>query len=234
MAAPRDEQERLITLAEKAAVELEGAQPRQVLQWAKDEFGDNLCMTSSMADAVLSTLAGEVIPGIDVIFLDTGYHFAETVGTRDAVSATVPVNVLSVRPSQTVAEQDETYGPKLYERNPDLCCHLRKVRPLQASLSSYWAWMSGIRRDETPDRADMPIVSWDPKREMVKINPLACWTQDDVDAYVAEKGVLINPLMYDGFASIGCAPCTRRVAPGEDPRAGRWAGMNKTECGLHT
>lgn len=234
MAAPRDEHEQLIRTAEKAAIDLDDAPPLEILQWAKDEFDDRICLTSSMADAVLSTLAGSVMPGVDVIFLDTGYHFAETVGTRDAVATTIPVSVLSVRPSQTVAEQDETYGPRLYERDPDLCCRLRKVRPLQASLSPYWAWMSGIRRDEAETRADVPVVAWDGEREMVKVNPLACWTQDDVDAYVAANGVLINPLMYDGYASIGCAPCTRRVAPGEGPRAGRWAGMDKTECGLHT
>ncbi len=141
--------------------------------------------------------------------------------------------MLSVRPSQTVAEQDETYGPRLYERDPDLCCKLRKVRPLQASLSPYWAWAAGIRRDEASTRAEVPVVDWDPKREMVKINPLACWTQDQVDDYIAENNVLVNPLTYDGYPSIGCAPCTRRVAPGDDPRAGRWAGMDKTECGLH-
>jgi phosphoadenosine phosphosulfate reductase len=133
-----------------------------------------------------------------------------------------------------VAQQDAEFGPRLFERDPDLCCSLRKVRPLAETLSGYVAWGSGIRRDESPSRAATRVVDWDAKREMIKINPLAAWTQDDVDAYVAEHQIPVNPLVELGFASIGCAPCTRPVAPGEDARAGRWAGRSKTECGIHS
>ena len=204
-----------------------------VLRWAGDTFGDEFAITSSMADGLLSHLAGTAIPGVHVVFLDTGYHFAETVGTRDWISSVLPITLVNVDPEQTVAQQDAEFGPRLFERDPDLCCALRKVRPLAETLSGYVAWGSGIRRDESPSRAGTRVVDWDAKREMIKINPLAAWTQDDVDAYVAVHRIPVNPLVDLGFASIGCAPCTRPVAPGEDARAGRWAGRSKTECGIH-
>jgi phosphoadenosine phosphosulfate reductase len=205
-----------------------------VLRWAGDTFGDDFAITSSMADGLLSHLAGTAVPGIHVIFLDTGYHFAETVGTRDWITSVLPITLVNVDPEQTVAQQDAEFGPRLFERDPDLCCSLRKVRPLAETLSGYVAWGSGIRRDESPSRAGTRIVDWDAKREMIKINPLAAWTQDVVDAYVVEHQIPVNPLVELGFASIGCAPCTRPVAPGEDARAGRWAGRSKTECGIHS
>jgi phosphoadenosine phosphosulfate reductase len=205
-----------------------------VLRWAGDTFGDDFAITSSMADGLLSHLAGTAVPGVHVIFLDTGYHFAETVGTRDWITSVLPITLVNVDPAQTVAQQDAEFGPRLFERDPDLCCSLRKVQPLAETLSGYVAWGSGIRRDESPSRAGTRIVDWDAKREMIKINPLAAWNQDDVDAYVAEHQIPVNPLVELGFASIGCAPCTRPVAPGEDARAGRWAGRSKTECGIHT
>jgi phosphoadenosine phosphosulfate reductase len=205
-----------------------------VLRWAGDTFGDDFAITSSMADGLLSHLAGTAVPGIHVIFLDTGYHFAETIGTRDWITSVLPITLVNVDPEQTVAQQDAEFGSRLFERDPDLCCSLRKVRPLAETLSGYVAWGSGIRRDESPSRAGTRIVDWDAKREMIKINPLAAWTQDVVDAYVAEHQIPVNPLVELGFASIGCAPCTRPVAPGEDTRAGRWAGRSKTECGIHS
>ena len=170
---------------------------------------------------------------MDVVFLDTGYHFPETIGTRDAVDAVMDVNVITLTPRRTVAEQDAEHGPGLHDRDPDLCCALRKVKPLEEGLTAYRAWATGLRRDESPTRANTPVVGWDEKRQKVKISPIARWSQDDVDAYVAQHGVLTNPLLMDGYASVGCAPCTRRVAEGEDSRAGRWAGRTKTECGLH-
>jgi phosphoadenosine phosphosulfate reductase len=224
----------LETLASRAGEELEDASAEAVLRWAADTFGDRFCVTSSMADAVLTHLAARVKPGIDVVFLDTGYHFAETIGTRDAVAAVYDVNVITITPEQTVAEQDAQYGPRLHDRNPDLCCALRKVAPLNKALDGYDAWATGLRRDESPTRAATPVVAWDARRGKVKVSPLARWTQADVDAYVAEHGILLNPLFMDGYTSIGCQPCTRRVAAGEDARAGRWAGTGKTECGIHT
>ncbi|MDA0567225.1 phosphoadenylyl-sulfate reductase [Streptomonospora sp. S1-112] len=220
-------------LAERAAADLEDASAQEIIQWAADTFGDGLCMTSSMADALMVDLASKVVPGIDVIFLDTGYHFAETIGTRDAVAQIYPINLINVTPLRTVAEQDRDLGPRLHGRNPNICCHLRKVEPLQRALEPYSAWLTGLRRDEAATRRDIGVVQWDRRRQMVKVNPIARWTQDDVDAYMADNGVLVNPLRYDDYLSIGCAPCTRRVAPGEDPRAGRWAGLSKTECGIH-
>lgn len=234
MSAPAHEHRRLAALAERAGEELEDAHPLDVLRWAAAQFGDRLCVTSSMADAVLAHLAARALPGVPVLFLDTGYHFAETIGTRDAVAATLPVRVLTITPRQTVAEQDAEYGPRLYERDPDRCCALRKVEPLAAALAPYHAWASGIRRDETENRRNIRVVEWDARHGMVKVNPLACWRQEDVDAYIAHHNVLVNPLVEAGYRSIGCAPCTRPVADGEDARAGRWAGRGKTECGLHT
>ncbi|MGY1828606.1 MULTISPECIES: phosphoadenylyl-sulfate reductase [unclassified Blastococcus] len=205
-----------------------------VLTWAGDTFGDEFAITSSMADGLLAHLASRAVPGVHVVFLDTGYHFAETIGTRDWISSVLPITLVNVRPEQTVAEQDREFGAALHDRDPDLCCSLRKVQPLARTLSGYVAWASGVRRDESPTRANTKIVDWDAKREMVKVNPIAAWTQEDVDRYIAEHAIPVNPLFEIGYGSIGCAPCTRPVADGEDPRAGRWAGSTKTECGLHT
>ncbi len=219
--------------AEQAGEELAGASALDVLRWADEYLGEQWCVTSSMADAVVPHLAGQVRPGVDVIFLDTGYHFAETIGTRDAVAATMPVTVRTILPRQTVAQQDASFGVRLYERNPDQCCALRKVTPLRQALKGYRGWASGLRRDESDSRQQIRLVEWDARRSMVKLNPIAAWTQDDVDRYLAEHGVLVNPLLFDGYGSIGCGPCTRRIKPGEDLRAGRWAGTSKTECGIH-
>ncbi|WP_420820019.1 phosphoadenylyl-sulfate reductase [Sinosporangium album] len=216
-----------------AAVFLEDASAREIIRWAAATFGDRLCITASMSDALLIDLVSRVKPGVDTLFIDTGYHFVETIGTRDAVRQVYDVNVIDVMPSRTVAEQERDLGPRLFGRNPDLCCYLRKVEPLNRALEPYLAWISGIRRDEAATRAGIKVVEWDEKRQMVKVNPIARWTQEDVDNYIADNGVLINPLHYDNYPSIGCAPCTRQVAPGEDPRSGRWAGLGKTECGLH-
>ncbi|MFF1356437.1 phosphoadenylyl-sulfate reductase [Streptomyces sp. NPDC058297] len=220
-------------LAERAGRDLEDASALEILTWAVDTFGKRFCVTSSMEDAVVAHLASRARPGVDVVFLDTGYHFEETIGTRDAVEAVMDVNVITLTPRQTVAEQDAEFGPKLHDRDPDLCCAMRKVKPLEDGLSSYTAWATGLRRDESPTRANTPVVGWDEKRRKVKVSPIARWTQDDVEAYVAEHGVLTNPLLMDGYGSVGCAPCTRRLLEGEDARAGRWAGSNKTECGIH-
>ncbi|GHD16481.1 phosphoadenylyl-sulfate reductase [Nocardiopsis kunsanensis] len=219
--------------AERAARELEEASAQEIVSWAAQTFGESLCMTSSMADALMVDLASRQVPGIDVIFLDTGYHFAETIGTRDAVASVHDINLVTVEPRRTVEEQESALGPRLYARNPQICCHLRKVEPLERALEPYAAWLTGLRREDSATRRDTPIVQWDQRRGMTKVNPIARWTQDDVDTYTAEHGVLVNPLQDDGFPSIGCEPCTHRVAPGEDPRSGRWAGTGRTECGIH-
>ena len=220
-------------LARQAAEELEDASAQDVIRWATDTFGMRICITSSMSDAVIVHLASAIRPGIDVVFLDTGYHFPETIGTRDAVSAVYPVNLINVTPSRTVAEQDAELGPRLYGRNPDLCCHLRKVEPLERALAGYDAWITGVRREETLSRRSARVVEFDEKRQKVKVNPIVAWTSEQVDEYIASNGVLVNPLVYDGYPSIGCRTCTLRVESGADPRSGRWAGTGKTECGLH-
>ena len=187
-----------------------------------------------MADAVLPDVVAKHLPWVDTLFLDTGYHFAETIGTRDAVESTMKLSIVDVTPKRTVEQQDAEFGKDLFSRDPGLCCEMRKVEPLAETLEGYEAWVTGVRREDSWLRANTPLVDWDEKNGMVKINPLAAWTFDELIDYAATHDVVINPLMNDGYPSIGCAPCTRRVEPGEDPRAGRWAGLDKTECGLHT
>lgn len=230
---PRSPEE-LRRIAEEAAVRFADGDTDALLRWVATEFGHLTAVACSMADAVLPHVVARHLPWVDTLFLDTGYHFAETVGTRDAVEASMQVNLVDVLPRQTVAEQDAEYGERLYARDPELCCRLRKVEPLQRTLTGYECWITGVRREDSPLRADTPFVTWDAKNGLVKVNPLADWTFDRLLGYAEEHDVVLNPLLHDGYPSIGCAPCTRRVAPGEDPRAGRWAGLDKTECGLHT
>ena len=219
-------------LADQANRELEDASALEILAWAHGEFGSKLVVASSMADTVLIHLAEQVAPGIDVIFLDTGYHFVETIGTRDAVQLVHNVNVISVTPEQTVAEQDAAWGKDLFARDPDQCCALRKVAPLGKALEPYAAWATGLRRADSAARAATPVVSWDTKRKLIRIAPIAAWTDEDVARQIDVNSLMFNPLLEDGYASIGCQPCTTRTGT-DDPRAGRWAGFAKTECGIH-
>lgn len=207
---------------------------RLALRWAAAEFGDSLVIASSMGDEVLVDLAAATVPGTDLLFIDTGYHFAQTLATRDAAAARYDLRVRTVTPLLTIAEQTAEHGADLFARDPDRCCAIRKVEPLERGLAPYAAWVTGMRREDAPTRSDIDVVSWDAKRGKVKLNPLARWSGDDVTAYVIQQDVLLNPLRELGYPSIGCAPCTRPVAEGEDPRAGRWSGFGKTECGLHT
>jgi phosphoadenosine phosphosulfate reductase len=224
----------LAAIAARAADELAEATAEEILRWGADEFGSGLAVTASMQDTALVHLASRVLPGIDVLFLDTGYHFVETIGTADAVEVAYPVTLRRLLPLQTVEQQDAQYGKDLFARDPDLCCALRKVAPLNRALTRYEAWATGARRAESLTRAGTPVVRYDRKRGKVTLAPLAAWTDDDVGRYITEHGVLVNPLLSDEYPSIGCEPCTRRVAPGEDARAGRWAGLAKTECGINT
>ncbi|MEU6646496.1 phosphoadenylyl-sulfate reductase [Saccharomonospora sp. NPDC046836] len=224
----------LKALAEQAAERLADAGPGEALRWAVEQFGDDLVVASNMQDAVLVDLVTKVKPDVDVLFLETGYHFAETIGTRDAVATVYPdIRIVNATAEQTVAEQDAQYGPRLYERDPNQCCHLRKVVPLRATLAKYSCWITGVRRVDAPTRANTPIVTWDDRNGLVKVNPIAAWSDDEFNGYVDQHGILQNPLVGEGYLSIGCAPCTAKVAPGADPRSGRWAGNSKTECGLH-
>ena len=220
-------------LAERGAAELVGAGPMDLLRWTDENFGGNYVVASNMQDAVLVDLAAKVRPGVDVLFLDTGYHFVETVGTRDAVEAVYDINVVNATPENSVAKQDELFGKDLFAREPNECCRMRKVEPLSKALRGYSAWVTGLRRVEAPTRANAPLISWDKAFGLVKINPIAAWTDEDMQNYIDANDVLVNPLVFEGYPSIGCAPCTAKPIAGADPRSGRWAGTSKTECGLH-
>lgn len=236
-------EEQLRELAERGASELEGASAIDILRWTDEHFGPvdgprgwatcKYVVACNMQDAVTVSLASDVRPGVPVLFLDTGYHFAETIGTRDAVEAVYDIHLLNVTPEHTVAEQDELLGKDLFARDPNECCRLRKVEPLRRALRGYAAWVSGLRRVEAPTRANAPLISFDESFKVVKVNPIAVWTDEQVDEYIERNQVLVNPLVQEGYPSIGCAPCTAKPAPGEDPRSGRWRGRNKVECGLH-
>jgi sulfate adenylyltransferase small subunit/phosphoadenylyl-sulfate reductase (thioredoxin) len=205
-----------------------------VAAWTAEHFAGRVAVACSMAgDTVVPHLIARHLPGVDVLFLQTGYHFAETIETRDSLARTAPVTIVDVLPKQTVAEQDAQYGAKLHDRDPSLCCQLRKVDPINETLAGYEAWVTGVRREDNVLRANTALVEWDEGHQMVKINPIAAWSFDELLDYATTYSVPVNPLLTQGYPSIGCAPCTRAVAPGEDPRAGRWAGLNKTECGLH-
>ncbi len=243
MQATKRTEAELRELAAKGAAELDGASAIDVLRWTDEMFGGvngprgwatcNYVVASSMQEAVLIDLAAKVRPGVPVIFLDTGYHFVETIGTRDAIESVYDIRVLNVTPEQSVAEQDKLLGKDLFARDPGECCRLRKVAPLGKALRGYSAWVTGLRRAEASTRANAPLVTFDEGFKLVKINPLATWTDTDVQNYIDEHDVLVNPLTYDGYSSIGCAPCTAKPLAGADPRSGRWQGSTKTECGLH-
>ena len=224
----------LRALAERGARELEGATAEQVVRWVADNFAvERTAVACSMADAVLPHVVATALPGVDVLFLDTGYHFVETHVTRDEVARALDVRVVDVKPKQTVAEQDAEFGAELFARDPNLCCARRKVEPLQRTLTGYELWFTGVRREEAPTRSATPLISWDEKNGLVKVNPLAAWTFDELLDYATAHDVPLNLLLSNGYPSIGCEPCTKPVAEGEDPRSGRWAGLAKTECGLH-
>ena len=215
-----------LTDGELAAIDagFEHAPASAVVRWAVDTFHPYLCMTASMTDAVLIDIATKVEPSIEVVFIDTGYHFPETLETVETVRRRYGLNLRVM----TVPLHDE----ELWKVDPENCCSAVKVGQLDRALLGKLAWMSGLRRCEAPTRASAPIVGRD-IRGLVKINPIATWSDADVAGYIADHDVPVNPLLHRGYTSIGCRPCTRPTGPGEDPRSGRWAGLDKTECGLH-
>lgn len=225
------------TWDERAAAEvnarLETASAAHLADWAVATFGDRLIVAASMQDTILPHLFGTRLTGVHVLFLETGYHFPETLATRDEAARRLPITVVNALPRRTVAQQDAEFGPQLHDRAPGRCCAMRKVEPLGRALHEYDAWVTGLRRADATTRADAPVVSWDAKHGLVKVNPLALWSDAQVEAYQVEHDLPRNPLVARGYPSIGCAPCTRSVKPGEDPRAGRWSGTDKTECGIH-
>ena len=224
----------LRSLAAAAAHHLADAPADALASWAAETFGARLVVACSMAaDTVVPHLVSQHLPGVDVLFLQTGYHFPETLGTRDALAHVLDIRLVEALPQLTVAEQDELHGARLHDRDPLACCAMRKVEPINRELAGYEAWVTGLRREDNALRAHTPVVEWDEAHQMVKVNPIAAWSLDELMAYVERHQVPVNLLLDEGYPSIGCAPCTRPVAPGEDPRAGRWAGHAKTECGLH-
>lgn len=226
--------ETLRTMAEEGATLLADASTDEILRWVAENFPMRTAVASSMANTVLPHLVSQHLPWVHTLFLDTGYHFAETLGTRAAAEAALQITVVDVEPILSVPAQDEAYGKDLFSRDPELCCRMRKVEPLRRTLADYEVWITGVRREEGPTRSNTPVVAWDEKNRLIKVNPLVGWSFDDVQDYARDNDLPINPLIEDGYPSIGCAPCTQRVAPGADPRSGRWVGTSKTECGLHT
>jgi phosphoadenosine phosphosulfate reductase len=209
-----------------AARELESAHPTDIIKWAHERFGD-LVVTASFEDAVLPHLAATAVPGIEIAILDTQYLFAETWWLTRKLGTIVDLNLRIIAPAAGVVPDDR------WATDIEGCCHVRKVEPLNRLLAGRTGWVTGIRRVDGPTRANAPVVTWDLARHLVKINPLAMWTDDDMALYARLNDLPANPLSERGYPSIGCWPCTRPVAPGEDKRAGRWSGSNKTECGLH-
>lgn len=214
---------------------LTGASPEKILAWAFEKFGDQITVASSfgLEDVMLIDLAAGLASNPDIFFLDTDLLFPETYQTVKAMEARYPIRLRRLSPILTLTEQAEQRGEALWSGDPDFCCNIRKVEPLNRALGGYQAWVTGIRREQSPTRAQTEAVEWDVKHNLVKINPLVMLTQDEVWHYVKAHQVPYNPLHDVGFPSIGCMPCTRAVKPGEDPRAGRWAAFDKKECGLH-
>jgi phosphoadenosine phosphosulfate reductase len=213
------------------AAALEGRPPEEILGAVAPRFPRWIALANSFGaeDCVLVDVIARAGLGVGVFTLDTGFLFPETYELWRRLEERYRIAIRAVRPAP--APQPAPLHP--WERDPDACCDARKVRPLQAALAELGAWVTGIRRDQTPERASAKVLEWDARFGLAKVNPLAAWTSEDVWAYVRRYAVPTNPLHERGFASIGCAPCTTPVKPGEDPRAGRWRGREKTECGLH-
>ncbi|UIZ93429.1 phosphoadenylyl-sulfate reductase [Corynebacterium sp. CNCTC7651] len=233
--APLDPEtaQRNAQLVEEYAAELYNAPAEEILAWAHEHAPGPLVVTLSMENTVLAELAERHLPGADFLFLDTEYHFPETLAVADDVEARYPQHRLVRATAQlSRAEQDEVYGPNLYLREPSACCRMRKVEPLAVTMSPYVGWVTGLRRADGPTRAEAPALSLDGTGRL-KISPLVTWSLEDTEAYERDNNLIIHPLTRQGYPSIGCATCTMPVAEGEDPRAGRWAFANKTECGLH-
>ncbi len=217
---------------------LEKSSPEEILQWAVQKYGSKLAFATAFGveGCVLIAMLAEIDPErkVRVFNLETGYQFKETLELRETIKKRYGIEVEYVRSTESVEEMERRFGGPIYGSNPDVCCSIRKVEPLRSVLSGQDAWFSAIRRDQTPDRAASNIVQWDSKFNLVKIAPLANWTKGDVWAYATINEVPYNPLHDKGFPSIGCFPCTRAVAVGEDERSGRWSNFAKLECGLHS
>lgn len=214
----------------------EGASPVDILEWAVETYGDGLALSASFGGPegmVLLDMLSRLTDKVMVLTIDTGFLFEETIEFREEVMRRYRLPVEVLKPALTIEEQVERYGERMRTCVPELCCRVRKIQPLEKAMEYYDAWMTGIRREQTPHRASTPAVSWDRRFGVAKIAPLAFVKEEWVDEYVVEQGVPVNPLLEKGYKSIGCEPQTRPVAPDEGYRAGRWSNLEKTECGLH-
>ena len=220
----------------KVSDSLEGKSPQEAIKWAVDNFATkdlSLACSFGAEDVALVDMLVKIKPDARVFYLDTDLLFKESLEVKDRLASKYSIKPERYGAKTTLDEMAAEFGPELWKKDPDKCCNIRKMVPLAEALSGLKAWITGIRRDQAPTRANAPVVSWDAKFKLVKINPLVRWTSEDVWNYIRANGVPYNVLHDNNYPSIGCAPCTRQVMPGEDPRAGRWAGFQKTECGLH-
>ncbi|MPV52291.1 phosphoadenylyl-sulfate reductase [Corynebacterium sp. zg331] len=220
-------------LVERYADDLYHAGARTIVEWAREHAPGTLAVTLSMENTVLAELASRYLPEADFLFLDTGYHFPETLEVARAVDRRYPQRLVTVRPLLSREQQDEAYGRDLYRLHPTACCRMRKVEPLARALSPYAGWITGLRRADGPTRAQAPALSLDGTGRL-KISPIITWSLEDTQRYIEDNDLVEHPLTHQGYPSIGCATCTLPVAEGQDPRAGRWANSTKTECGLHS
>lgn len=217
------------------ALRFEEAEPAEILQWAVDRYAPDAVLTCSFQHegVVLAHMLQSIAPETPIVFIDTGYHFPETLAYRDLLVERLGINLVQVGPAVAKEEVERTYGPELYRHDPDRCCEINKVEPLRRALANVRAWINGRRRDQASTRTSLPVLE-ELKNGIVKINPLVRWRSRDTYEYMQRHDLPLNPLFELGYTSIGCAPCTRPVLAGEDERAGRWAGRNKVECGIHT
>ncbi|MFC6353847.1 phosphoadenylyl-sulfate reductase [Rothia nasimurium] len=227
------EQEANRGLVDRYAAELYDASAEEILTWAHEHVSGRLVVTLSMENTVLAELASRYLPDSEFLFLDTGYHFPETLDVAQQVEDRYPQTLVRAEPLLTVGQQDARYGINLYGSDPAACCRMRKVEPLAASMAPYTGWITGLRRADSPLRATTPALDLDANGRL-KISPLVTWSLEDTDRYIEDNQLIVHPLTKAGYPSIGCAPCTAKVEAGQDPRSGRWAGFTKTECGLHT
>lgn len=220
---------------EKLAERFEHSSPEELLHWGAQKYMDAITLACSfgLEDIVLLDMLMKINPKVQGFYLDTDKHFQETYDTRDRLEGKYNISFIQVKPKLSLEEQATKHGDHLWLRQPDLCCNIRKVQPLIDVLKPYKAWITGIRREQSLTRAQAQKIEWDTKFQMVKLNPLASWTIEEVWNYIKSNDIPYNPLHDQNYPSIGCTVCTKPVMPGEDPRSGRWDGHQKTECGLH-
>lgn len=222
------------TFATEGATNFENASPEEIIAYAAGNFSSlTLACSFGAEDVVLVDMLHKISPKTDIFYLDTDFHFQETYETRDRLAKRYGIQFIQVKPKLTPEEQAEAHGDELWKSEPNACCNIRKVEPLINVLGQYDAWITGVRRDQAPTRANTKKVEYDYKFGLMKFNPIASWTSEDVWNYIRSNNIIYNPLHDQNYPSIGCHYCTRQVMPGEDARAGRWAGSEKTECGLH-